>query len=478
MTERYDVVVVGAGPNGLAAAIRLAQAGRSVLVVEGRDRIGGGARSAELTLPGFVHDVCSAIHPLAVVSPFLSTLPLQDHGLQWVDPPAALAHPLDDGRAALLQRSVEATAQSLGDDGPAWQKLVEPMVRGWPAIRDQFLGPARPPRHPVTLGRFAFSAAQPATLLSRTRFHEESARAMFAGMAAHSILPLTRPFTAGVALMLALAAHAVGWPMARGGSQAIADALGEHLVRLGGEIRTGVTVATVGQLPPHDAVVFDVTPRQVLAIAGDRLPGIARRQFTAFRYGPGVFKVDYALDGPVPWSAPEVARAGTVHVGGSAPDIVAAEAEVARGRCPERPFVLVAQQTLFDDTRAPHGRHTLWAYCHVPHGSTEDMTARIDAQLERFAPGFRDRVLARATMNSQQMEQYNANYVGGDIAGGSAAGLRTVIRPRWTLRPYATGATGMYLCSSSTPPGAGVHGMCGYYAAEALLRDSRRRNGG
>ncbi len=475
MAERYDAVVVGAGPNGLAAAIRLCEAGRRVLLVEAADRVGGGSRSAELTLPGFVHDVCSAIHPLAVSSPYLSTLPLERYGLAWVHPDAALAHPLDDGPAAVLERSVDATAAGLDGDGAAWRALIGPLVDAWPTIRDQLLGPPRPPRHPLKLARFGRSAVRSAARLARSRFSGPRAQALFAGMSAHAFVPLERPLTAGYGLTLGISGHAVGWPLARGGSQAIADALAAHLRALGGEIVTGTTIATLAELPPADAMLLDVSPRQLVAIAGDRLPAPVRRQFARFRYGPGVFKVDYALDGPVPWKAAGAERAATLHLGGTLDEIAAGERDVAAGRHPDRPFVLAAQQTLFDPTRAPAGRHTLWTYCHVPSGSAVDMTDRIEAQLERFAPGFRDRVLARTTTTCAKYEAYNANYVGGDISGGANTGLRALVRPRWTLRPYGTGAPGLYLCSASTPPGGGVHGMCGYHAAEALLRDTRRQ---
>jgi phytoene dehydrogenase-like protein len=471
--ERYDAVVVGAGPNGLAAAIRLAQAGWEVLLVEGAPTVGGGTRSAERTVPGFVHDVCSAIHPLAAGSPFFATLPLADHGLAWVQPDAPLAHPLDDGPAVVLERSVEATGQGLGVDAAAWRVLFAPLVQGWPALRDQLLGPPRLPRHPLALARFSWYAARSARGVAAGRFDGPRARALFAGLAAHSFLPLDRPLTAAFGLLLGVTGHAVGWPFARGGSQAIADALASYARSLGVDIATDAPVQDLAELPRARAVLLDVTPRQLLRIAGDRLPPGARRRFSSFRYGLGVYKVDYALDAPVPWKAEGAGRAATLHLGGTLEEIVAGEGEVAAGRHPERPYVLVAQQAGFDASRAPRGKHTLWAYCHVPNGSTVDMAPAIEAQIERFAPGFRDRVLARATMSAVDYERYNPNNVGGDIGGGANDGLQILARPQLTARPYATGARGVYLCSASTPPGGGVHGMCGFFAAEAVLRDAR-----
>lgn len=468
--ESYDAVVVGAGPNGLAAAITLARAGRSVLLLEAEERLGGGARSAELTRPGFVHDVCSAVHPMGVASPFFRTLPLGERGLEWVHPPVPLAHPLDDGTAVLLERSVEATGEALAGDGAAYRRLMAPLVSGWDDLAAQLLGPLRFPRHPLLLGRFGLRAIRSARGLARGAFRGEAARVLFGGLAAHSILPLERPLTASFGLLLGAAAHAVGWPVARGGSQAIADALASSLRSLGGEIVTGTRVSSIDEVPPARAVLLDVTPRQVVDIAGHRLPAGYRRRLERFRYGPGVFKVDYALDGPVPWKAEGCTRAGTVHLGGTLAEIAASERAVARGEHPERPYVLVAQQSLFDATRAPEGKHTLWAYCHVPNSSTVDMTERVEAQIERFAPGFRDRVLARSVMSPAELERFNANHVGGDIAGGAHDGLQLFARPALRLVPYATPAEGIFICSSSTPPGAGVHGMCGYFAARAALR--------
>lgn len=474
MSERpcYDTVVVGAGPNGLAAAITVARAGRSVLVLEGNDKIGGGSRSAELTLPGFVHDVCSAIHPLALSSPFFRTLPLAEYGLKWVQPAAPLAHPLDDGTAVVLERSVEATAANLGGDAYAYQRLMTPLVRDWPKIQPVVSGPFRIPRHPFAAARFGLRAFRSAQGLTEGVFKGERARAVFAGMAAHSMMPLNRPPTAAAGLLLAITAHVVGWPVARSGSQQIVDALADYLRSLGGVIETGVPVTSISKLPQARVILFDVTPRQLLKIAGDRLPPAYGRRLRRYRYGPGVFKLDYALDGPVPWRASECLRAGTVHLGGTLAEIAASEAEVWNGRPPEKPFVLVAQQSLFDPTRAPDGKQTLWAYCHVPASSTFDMTERIEAQIERFAPGFRERILARHKMNACDMQNYNPNYVGGDINAGVQDLRQLFTRPTpKLLAPYRTPARGIYICSSSTPPGGGVHGMCGYNAARVALKD-------
>ena len=475
-----DAVVVGAGPNGLAAAIALAQAGCSVVVLEAADTPGGGCRSEELTLPGFVHDVCAAIHPLAAASPAIAGLPLAEHGLEWAHPEAPAAHPLPDGRAALLARSLDATADSLGPDAGAWRRLVGPLVRQWEGLTASVLGPMlRVPRHPVTMTWFGLRAVWPAKALAGRMFEGEEARALFAGLAAHAILDLGAPLTSSFGLTFAASAHAVGWPAAKGGSQRIADALVAHLRSLGGEVETGRRVTSLADLPAAGAVLFDLTPRQVVAVAGDRLDPAVRRRLTRFRYGPGSFKIDYALDGPVPWTAEACNGAGSVHVGGTLEEVVAAEREVVRGRHPERPFVLTSQPSRFDPTRAPTGKHTFWAYCHVPRGSTVDMTGAIEDQLERFAPGFRDLVLARHTMFPADLERHNANNVGGDVAGGSHGGLQLVARPRLAVDPYRLPIDGMnaFLCSASTPPGAGVHGMCGWWAAQSALKRMGRGEG-
>ncbi len=470
-----DAIVVGSGPNGLAAAIALAREGVSVHVVERAEVLGGGTRTAELTLPGFKHDVCSAIHPLAVGSPFLSTLPLEEHGVEWIWPPAALAHPFDDGRAALLERSPEETGVTLGGDAGRYARLMEPLVRDAPGLLEDLLGPVGRPRHPVALARFAARAALPATSFSRTAFRSERARGFFAGLAAHSMLPLSRSPTTGYGLMLGLLGHAVGWPLARGGSQTLGDGLASYLRSLGGTIETGRNVGSLGELDGADAVLLDVGPRQLAQLAGTQLPERYRRRLEGFRYGPGVFKLDWALDGPIPWRAEECGRAATVHLGGTLGEIAVSERASWRREPAGTPFVLLAQQSLFDPTRAPDGRHTAWAYCHVPNGSPVDMTERIEQQVERFAPGFRDRILARASMSAGDMEQYNPNYVGGDINGGAGDLRQLFTRPVARVSPYTTPIDGVFLCSSSTPPGGGVHGMCGYHAARAALGYLERR---
>lgn len=467
----YDAVVVGAGPNGLAAAITLARAGLGVQVLEAADTVGGGSRTKELTLPGFRHDICSAIHPLGFGSPFFRRLPLERYGLEWIHPPAAVAHPLDDGPAVLLERSLAATAAGLGRDAAAYRRLMAPLVTDWDAIAPTILGPLRLPHHLRALARFGLPALLPARLLAETVFREERARALFGGIAAHAILPLEQPATAAFGLVLTILGHVGGWPLPRGGSQAIADALAAYLRDLGGEIVVGARVEALAALPPSRAILCDITPRQLIEIAGDRLPPGYRRQLGRFRYGAGAFKLDYALDGPIPWRAAGCDRAATVHLGGTLAEVAASERAMAGGHPAERPFVLMAQQSLFDPTRAPAGQHTAWAYCHVPHGSTFDMTARIEAQIERFAPGFRDRILARTVSTPADLERYNANYIGGDINGGVGDLLQLFTRPVPRLRPYRTPVRGLYLCSSSTPPGGGVHGLCGYWAARTALRD-------
>jgi phytoene dehydrogenase-like protein len=476
MSQRhaYDAVVVGAGPNGLAAAITLAQAGRSVIVFEASETLGGGCRSAALTLPGFVHDVCSAIHPYFISSSFFRTLPLEQYGLEWIQPPTPLAHPLDDGTAVVLERSLEATAAGLGRDGAAYRRLMTPLVRDWGPIAQTILGPLRPTPHVLALARFARHALRSARGLAEGRFQGEPARAIFAGMAAHSILPLEQPPSAAASLVLGSLAHIVGWPIPRGGSQWIVDALAAHLRSLGGAIVTGVEVTSLDELPPARDILCDVTPRQLARLAGDRLPRGYEQQLSRYRYGPGVCKLDLALDGPIPWQADACRRAGTVHVGGTLAEIAASERAVWRGEHPERPYVLLAQQSLFDPTRAPEGKQTVWAYCHVPNGSTCDMSERIEAQIERFAPGFRDRILARHTLTAAEMQRYNANYVGGDINGGVQDLWQLFTRPTIRPVPYATPVKGLYICSSATPPGGGVHGLCGYLAAQTVLRGGPR----
>ena len=465
-----DAVIVGAGPNGLAAAIELARRGLSVRVLEAKETIGGGARTEELTLPGFRHDVCSAIHPMSVVSPFLTSLPLADFGLEWRYSPSAIAHPLDDGSAATIEQSIETTAAALGPDATAYRKLMEPFTRRARDLFDEILRPIRiVPKHPFLLARFGLQGLRSSTNLV-SRFDTDKARALLGGCAAHSFLPLDAPASASFGLVLALVGHATGWPCARGGSAAIVHAMQRYFESLGGIIETNHPVRSMRDVPPSRAVIFDVTPRQLAAIAGDDLPSRYVRKLQRYRYGPGVFKVDWALDGPIPWRAPECNRAATVHVGGRYEEIATHEGAVWQGRATDKPFVLVAQQSLFDAERAPAGKHTGWAYCHVPHGSTEDMTGAIERQVERFAPGFRDRILARHTINCAQYEQQNSNYVGGDIAGGANLLTQFLARPFFSLDPYATPNPRIFIGSSSTPPGAGVHGMCGYWAARSALR--------
>jgi phytoene dehydrogenase-like protein len=472
----HDAVVVGAGPNGLAAAITLAEAGRRVLVIEAADEAGGGARTAELTLPGFRHDVCSAVHPLGAASPFFGRLPLAQHGLEWLEPEIQAAHALGGDRAAPLLRSMDATGEGL-DDRRGWRRLVGPLVSGWDSLAPQLLGyPLRPPRHPVPFFRFGVRSILPAEYLTRGLLGSEASEALFAGIAAHSISAPSRLFTGAPGLVLAAAAHTVGWPVAKGGSGSIVHALVAHLESLGGKIETGHHVRRLEELPTADTFVFDLTPWQLLDIAGHRLSPRYRRRLLRFRHGSGSFKLDYALDGPMPWTADACRRAGTVHLGGTMTEVMEAETEVARGRHPEKPFVLVAQQSLVDPTRAPAGKHTLWAYCHVPFGSTVDMTERIEAQLERFAPGFRDLVLARVARGPAELEAYSPNHIGGDIAGGASDGLQLLFRPTVGLHPYATSDPRIWLCSSSTPPGGAVHGACGHEAAKAVLAAERKRS--
>lgn len=484
-SHAYDAAIIGAGPNGLAAAITLARRGHSVVVYEAATEIGGGCRSKALTLPGFTHDVCAAIHPYGVASPFFQSLPLERYGVEWVHAPTPLAHPLPDGRVAVLERSLDAMSRTLGADATAWRILFEPGVRHWRDILDGTLGPLRPlrqlrrPLPSIRLARFGAFALQSAQHVAERYFHDDPARALFGGIAAHSMLPLDQTPTAVAGLLMGTLGHVAGWPLARGGSQRLVDALAAYLRDLGGDIVTDTPITSLDDLPPTDIVLADITPRQLLQIAGERLPAAYRAQLQRYRYGPGVFKLDLALDGPIPWTNPECARAATVHVGGTLEEIAASERAVWAGCVSERPFVLLAQQSLFDTTRAPEGRHTVWAYCHVPHGSDVDMTERIEQQIERFAPGFRARILARHSFTASQMESYNPNYIGGDINGGVQDLLQLFTRPVVTVNPsnpYATPVDGLYLCSSSTPPGGGVHGMCGYFAADAAARYLARRH--
>jgi phytoene dehydrogenase-like protein len=469
--DGVDAIVVGAGPNGLAAAIELGRAGRSVRVYEAAETVGGGTRSSELTLPGFVHDPCASVHPLGIASPFFRSLDLARHGLEWVQPEAPVAHALAPGRSVILERDLAAIDGALGEDADAWRRLFGPLVREWERLLPAILAPVvRPPRHPLLMARFGLPAVMTATTLARLAFREPAARALFAGMAAHSMLRLGQPLSGSFGLVLGLLAHAVGWPLARGGSGAIAAALEAEARSLGVEIVTGHRVDSLAALPAARAVLLDVTPRQVLAMAGDRLPAGYRRQLEGYRYGPGVFKIDWALDGPIPWRDPATARAGTVHLGGTYRETATSEEAVGRGRIAERPFVLLVQPTIADQSRAPEGKHVAWAYCHVPNGAPDDMTAAIEAQVERFAPGFRDLVLAHAAKNAPAMETYDANYVGGDINGGIGDWRQLLFRPVVRWNPYTTPDPSLFLCSSSTPPGGGVHGMSGMLAAREALR--------
>jgi len=459
--------VIGSGPNGLAAAIVLAQAGLQVDVFEAESTPGGAARTMELTLPGFLHDFGSAVLPLGAGSPFFSTLPLHRHGLEWVHSPAPLAHPLDDGTAIVLERDLKSMKASLGADGPVWGKLMEPFVERWSEFAPELLRPVVSfPRHPFLMARFGASALLSAHSIAR-RFKSERTRALLAGLAAHSFMSLDEILSGAVGLTMAVSAHAVGWPVSRGGSQALTQALCAHLVTLGGQIKTSSRVAAVAELSDYQLILGDVTPRQLLAIAGERLSPAYKRQLAKFRYGPGAFKVDYALSGPIPWKASECGRAATLHLGGSFEEIAVSELTMRNGQPASRPFVLLAQPSLFDPTRAPQGKHTAWAYCHVPNGSREDMLDKLEAQIERFAPGFRECVSARRVFSPAALESMDANLIGGDISGGAMDARQLLFRPTW--RNYATSAPHLYICSSSTPPGGGVHGMCGYHAARVAL---------
>ena len=467
----FEAVVVGSGPNGLAAAIEIARAGHSVCVIEGRDTIGGGARSAELTLPGFVHDVCSAVHPLGFASPFFRSLPLSEHGLEWIHPAAPLAHPFDDGTAAVLERSIEKTCSTLGTDGPAYMKCFSPLVRNAAKLIPEILAPPLHwPQHPLPFIRFGIKAVQSAQRFAGSHFKGTQAPALFAGIAAHSSMRLDAQPTAAFGLLLGLLGHASGWPIAKGGSQRISDALGSYLRSLGGKIMTGTFVKSLRELPSARAILLDMTPQQIMKLAGNEFPPRYRWELQKYQYGSGVFKVDWALSAPIPWKAQACVEAGTIHLGGTMEEIAEAESAVARGQCPPRPFILLAQQSRFDETRAPQGKHTAWAYCHVPRGSKIDMADRIEAQVERFAPGFRDGIIERHITTPTQLETYNPNCVGGDISGGLQNLLQTIARPSLRLSPYMTPIQGLFICSSSTPPGGGVHGMCGYHAARAALR--------
>ena len=466
--HQYDGVVVGAGPNGLAAAIVLAQAGKSVAVFEANEEIGGGVRSAALTLPDFVHDICSAVYPLAIGSPFFRSLPLAQHGLEWIQPPAALAHPFDDGTAIVVERSISETAAQLAFDANSYEKLVGQFAADWDNLSHDLVGPIRWPNHPLKVVQFGILALQPAKRFAERRFRHERTQALFAGLAAHSMLPLENWGTAAFGLVLGITAHALGWPIVRGGAQRLSDALTSYLRSLGGKVFCQHPVKSLSDLPPSRVILCDVTPRQLLGIAGARLPSKYRETLKNYFYGMGAFKIDWALSAAVPWRARECSRAATVHLGATLAEIARSERLAWHGFQPDNPFVLLVQPSLFDDSRAPPGKHTLWAYCHVPNGSGFDMTARIESQIERFAPGFMQTILARRVSSPADLERRNANLVGGDINGGAASLQQLFFRP--TRRLYSTPDPSLYICSSSTPPGGGVHGLCGYFAARAALR--------
>jgi phytoene dehydrogenase-like protein len=466
--SQIDAIVVGSGPNGLSAAIVLAQAGCKVVVFEADKTIGGGARSAELTLPGFTHDICSAVHPFAIASPFFRTLPLSRHGLEWIEPPVMVAHPTDGGRAAIVERSVDATAARLGRDSDAYIKMMGSVVRDWARLEQSVLGPISWPSHPFALARFGMNALRSAEGLTKSHFKEDATRALFAGIAGHGMLPLDHKLTAGFGLTLGAMCHLPGWQIPRGGAQKISDALVAHLRSLGGEVVADTRVMSIDKLPAAKAILCDVSPKPLLKIAGHQFPESYRKRLEQYRYGMGAFKVDWALDSPIPWTADECRRAGTLHLGGTLEEIGASERAAWDGKICERPFVLLSQPTVFDPSRAPAGKHVVWGYCHVPGGSTVNMLDRIEQQVERFAPGFRDRILARSVMTPADIEAHNPNLVGGDIAAGVTDLRQFFARPTW--RNYSTPVKGLFLCSASTPPGVGVHGMCGYFAAKLALK--------
>ncbi|UZD24442.1 NAD(P)/FAD-dependent oxidoreductase [Algoriphagus halophytocola] len=469
--KQYDAIIVGSGPNGLAAGIALAQKGKKVKIIEAGDTVGGGARTKFLTLPGYKHDVCSAIHPMAMASPFFASLPLEKYGLKWITPPFPVAHPLDNEPAIIMDLDIHKTANELGIDKAAYLKLLNPIVRDFNDLLPDLLGPFNPfPKSPIKVAKFGLNAIRSATSLVNSKFDGDRSRALFAGLAAHSIQPLDNVATSAIALVLGAAGHAVGWPLPEGGSQSLANALADHFAFLGGEIETGKLITSVDQLSEAKTILFDITPQQILSIAENEIPKSYADKLKDYRYGPGVFKLDLALDGPIPWKDENCNNAATVHIGGTFEEIAEAENQVFEGKHPEKPFVLLTQQSLFDKTRAPEGKHTVWCYCHVPNGSTRDMTLQIENQIERFAPGFKDLILSRNKMNASDMQTYNPNYIGGDINGGIQDIRQLFTRPVNLFDPYRIPNTSFFICSSSSPPGGGVHGMCGYHAAQAALK--------
>lgn len=469
--RNYDAIIIGSGPNGFAAAITLAQSGLYVAMFEAKETIGGGMRSAELTLPGFTHDICSAIHPLGVSSPFFRSLPLTDYGLEWLFPQIALAHPFEDATAALLKTSIDETGQTLGIDRQSYKNLMKPLKDEWNLILDDLLGPLSFPHHPIAMGKFGLKALRSAQGLINSYFKEKYARALFTGLAAHAALPLDQYITAAFGLILGTLGHTIGWPTPKGGSQNLANALAAYFQYLGGEIVTNHPITNLNDLPPSKIILCDITPRQFLEIAKDKITGGYKQDLEKFRYGQGIFKVDWALSDPIPWKASECRKAGTLHLGGEAENIIQSEKEIWQGKHPQSPFVLLAQQTVFDPSRAPPGKHTAWGYCHVPKGSNVDMTEIIENQIEKYAPHFKDCILGRHAMSAVKMEQYNSNYIGGDINGGAQDLSQLFKRPTSYFKPYSTCIKGVYICSSSTPPGGGVHGMCGYHAAKTALSE-------
>lgn len=468
---KYDAIVIGSGPNGFAAAITLQRAGLSVLLIEGKEILGGGVRSGELTLPGFIHDICSAVYPLGEDSPVFKPLHLEEFGLEYLQPKYAIAHPFDDGSSVAISSSIDETADQLGKDADKYQQIFSPLVKAWPSIRSAFVGPLHWSAYSKVKAKFAVEAITSASFFAKHKFDTHQAQALFAGMAAHSILPLNSPTSSSIALVLNTVAHINSWPLPKGGSQQITNALAAFFKKSGGEIQTGNVVTSLEQLPPSKLILLDVTPSQLLSIAGDQFSRLYKWQLQNYKYGAGIFKIDWALSQPVPFINDKCKKAATIHIGGSFEEIYTSEHVISKNRISENPFVLFVQPGVVDASRAPEGKQTAWAYCHVPNGSTKDISEIIEKQVERFAPGFRDCILARHTMNTEDVQAYNPNYIGGDINGGAATIGQLFTRPVLRLSPYRTSAKGMYVCSSSTPPGGGVHGVCGYYAARRALKD-------